>query len=161
MRKVIQMKKFKLICIFIVLLGISNTSFAWGHGGGGGGGHWGGGGYGGGHWGGGYGGHYGGGWGGHYGGGYYGYRGGYGYGVGIGFYPSFGYPYYGYGYGGYPQTTVIENTAPPVYIQQTSPQSTALPANYWYYCLSPKGYYPYVKTCPGGWQQVAPSPPAQ
>jgi hypothetical protein len=31
--------------------------------------------------------------------------------------------------------------------------------SYWYYCPSSNAYYPYVKDCPEGWQQVAPQPP--
>ena len=31
--------------------------------------------------------------------------------------------------------------------------------SYWYYCQDPQGYYPYVRNCPGGWQQVLPTPP--
>lgn len=30
----------------------------------------------------------------------------------------------------------------------------------WYFCPESNGYYPYVKQCPGGWQRVAPRPPA-
>lgn len=46
----------------------------------------------------------------------------------------------------------------PVYIEQDAagPQGKAEPV--WYYCRKPKGYYPYVKRCPGGWQPVAPVP---
>jgi hypothetical protein len=29
---------------------------------------------------------------------------------------------------------------------------------YWYYCESPGGYYPYVPQSPGGWLQVVPRP---
>ncbi len=29
----------------------------------------------------------------------------------------------------------------------------------WYACDNPQGYYPYVPQCPGGWRQVAPTPP--
>ena len=50
---------------------------------------------------------------------------------------------------------------PPVYIEreygQPVPQQPA-PA-YWYYCPDAKAYYPYVKECLGGWQQVAPQSP--
>jgi hypothetical protein len=35
----------------------------------------------------------------------------------------------------------------------------AAPQQYWYFCPSANGYYPYVKECPGGWQQVMPQPP--
>lgn len=33
------------------------------------------------------------------------------------------------------------------------------PTPYWYHCESPKGYYPYVPSCPGGWKQVPATPP--
>jgi hypothetical protein len=118
------------------------------------------GGYHGGHYGGGYrGGYYGGGYHGH---GYYGgsYRGGYYGGTrvfiggGLGWWGGPGwwgapYPYY---------------VAPPVVIPESSqeyiqvapaPQQQA----YWYYCQSAGAYYPYVKECPGGWQQVVPQSP--
>lgn len=65
---------------------------------------------------------------------------------------------------------VMERPAPQVYIEQP-PAPAALPApaapdasasaNYWYYCAKPKGYYPYVKECPSGWQKVLPQPPSQ
>lgn len=77
------------------------------------------------------------------------------------YYPYYSYPYYNY----YPPAIVTTPAAPPVYIQQApQPQqqpSQNLAAGYWYYCHNPEGYYPYVKQCPGGWQQVAPTPPAQ
>ena len=65
-------------------------------------------------------------------------------------------PYY------YPPV-VIERVEPPVYIQQPAPAAEPPPpaSAYWYYCASAKGYYPYVKECPGGWQKVAPQPPGQ
>jgi len=28
--------------------------------------------------------------------------------------------------------------------------------DYWYYCENPRGYYPYVRSCPGGWMRVVP-----
>ena len=30
---------------------------------------------------------------------------------------------------------------------------------YWYYCQDPQGYYPYVKSFPGGWITVVPKVP--
>lgn len=33
------------------------------------------------------------------------------------------------------------------------------PAQSWYYCDNPRGYYPYVQTCSGGWHQVPAVPP--
>ncbi len=52
---------------------------------------------------------------------------------------------------------VVVQSAPTTYIQQPT-----TPA-YWYYCQNPKGYYPYVSQCPGGWLTVVPpaQPPAQ
>ena len=32
------------------------------------------------------------------------------------------------------------------------------PSNSWYYCKNPEGYYPYVKTCAGGWETVPAQP---
>jgi len=77
-------------------------------------------------------------------------------------YPPPYYPRY------YPQI-VVQPQAPQVYIEQ--PQApvaplppapvAAAPANYWYYCAAARGYYPYVKECPSGWQKVLPQPPGQ
>ena len=47
-----------------------------------------------------------------------------------------------------PPTTYVER-------QEVAPAST----DWWYYCDQSKGYYPYVKTCPTGWQKVSPVPP--
>ena len=54
---------------------------------------------------------------------------------------------------------------PAVYIErketaQPAQPATASQANYWHYCRSAEGYYPYVKECPDGWEQVAPTPQA-
>ena len=62
---------------------------------------------------------------------------------------------------------VVVQQQPQVYVEQ--PQVAVVPAapvatppsNYWYYCATAKGYYPYVKECPGGWQKVSPQPPGQ
>jgi hypothetical protein len=62
------------------------------------------------------------------------------------YYPPYYYPYY------YPPVV----PAPTTYIEQASPQTLA--QGYWYYCGGSNGYYPYVKECPGGWQQVPPAP---
>ena len=129
-----------------------------GHGGRGGyhggpvGGHWGGyhGGYG----------HYHYGWyGGYYGWGYYPY--------GWGYYPYYwgvtiaGWPYgyyAGWPYEGWPYYPAGVAEASPAY-NESAPQQPY----YWYYCQNPQGYYPYVKSCPGGWIQVEPNaaPPNQ
>jgi hypothetical protein len=83
--------------------------------------------------------------------------------VGVGFgFPGWGWgpapwyyapPYY-YpppGYAAAPPVTYVERED----AQQTAPAST----DFWYYCEQSKTYYPYVKSCPGGWQRVAPTPP--
>ncbi len=141
------MKPITAVCLVIVLMGTITSSSVWARGGGGHGGGFGGGG-----------GHFGGG---HYGGGGYGYRG-YGYGgLGLGLGLGLGYglgSYYG-GYGYYPPAVVTVPVAPPVYIQQAPPVVQQNPPGYWYYCNSPQGSYPYIKQCPGGWQQVEPTPP--
>ena len=175
------MKKNKILAVLLVIFCTLASHVVLAHGGGGG--H-GGGGHGGGHGGGfGGGGHHGGfigGYGGGYGGGYYGYGSGYGYGYGLGYPYNYGNPYYYY-----PQANV---TAVPSYsqtyiqqapVQQTVPvqvqsqaQSTVSPPppaslaqtnqpGYWYYCKKSKSYYPYVKTCPAGWEQVSPTPSPQ
>src|SRR5262245_25191428 len=46
---------------------------------------------------------------------------------------------------------------PPAYIEQ-APALLPAPA-YWYYCPDTRAYYPYVKECLGGWQQVIPQAP--
>lgn len=157
------MKQITAAYWVIVLIGSIAGNPAWargggGHGGGFGGGH--GGGFGGGHEGGGGGGHYGGGnWGGgHYGGGHYGGH------SSFGFYfnaPLYPYSYYPYQYPYYyPPAVVAVPATPPVYIQQTPPAAQQYPSGYWYYCDNPEGYYPYIKVCSNGWQQVEPIPPA-
>lgn len=80
-------------------------------------------------------------------------------GIGIGPWAPWYYPppvYY------YPRTLVIEQPAPPVYIEQADQDTApAAQANYWYYCSRSQAYYPYVKDCPAGWQRVVPQPPPQ
>jgi hypothetical protein len=162
-----MMKKI-LALAAIFFLALAGAAMAQGRGGGGhgGGGHGGGGG---GHFG---GGHFGGGRGGYGGGG----RGGYGYGGGFGGF-GFGYPgldfygdpysdsYYGYGdyadsYGGYAAPPPPGYPDPGQYATGGPPEASG-PASgqYWYHCDSPQGYYPYVRTCSRGWQQVPATPP--
>lgn len=61
------------------------------------------------------------------------------------FYPTPVYPYPN------PWEPPVEYVAPPAALPP--------PTQYWYYCESAKGYYPYVSTCPGGWKQVPATPP--
>lgn len=66
-----------------------------------------------------------------------------------------------------PEVIVVPAAPPPVYVErQASPADVSgetQPATQqsWYYCASGKGYYPYVKECPGGWQKVQPQPSSQ
>jgi hypothetical protein len=55
-----------------------------------------------------------------------------------------------------PQVIVLPPAQPPVYIEQQDAAPAA--QQYWYYCTSAKGYYPYVKDCPDGWQKILPQP---
>ena len=48
----------------------------------------------------------------------------------------------------------------PVYVQSYSTPVLATPAaQYWYFCRSANGYYPYVPSCAEGWQTVPMTPP--
>jgi hypothetical protein len=83
---------------------------------------------------------------------YYGYPSGYGFAPWTGFGPGYGYSY---------PPVIVAPTPPPVYIQQPQvmpPQPQAPAGYYWHYCRDPKGYYPYVTNCPGGWLRVLPQP---
>ena len=101
------------------------------------------------------GGYYGGPWRGYYGGPWRGYYGGWGRGYYGGWWPGIywgglalsGLPWYPYNY--YPQSpTVVQQNQ--VYVQQQEDY-------YWYYCENPKGYYPYISSCPSGWTKVVPN----
>ena len=88
--------------------------------------------------------------------------------------PWYGWPgyYYAPPYYYYPPTVVTVPVTPPTYVEQapamipsapsvpSAPPASAAPQpGYWYYCADARGYYPYVKECPAGWQRVAPQPP--
>ena len=84
--------------------------------------------------------------------------------VGVGFgYPFWG-PYWGpwypppYAY--YPAPVVVRSE-PVTYIEQGGNTSSIEQNGWWYYCETSRGYYPYVKECPAGWQRVPPTPPAR
>jgi hypothetical protein len=125
------MKQIKITCLLIVLIGSMSSNSVWARGG------------------------HGGGWG--HGGGYYSGIGlGLGLGYGLGYYGGSYYsPYYAY-----PPAVVTVPVAPPVYIQQAPAVVQQNPSGFWYYCNNPQGYYPYIKQCPDGWQQVDPIPPS-
>ncbi|HXS39790.1 MAG TPA: hypothetical protein VN766_06380 [Stellaceae bacterium] len=64
------------------------------------------------------------------------------------FYPEPIYPYPSY-------------IPPAIIVQQPPPQPSGLPpAQSWYYCENPQGYYPYVASCNGPWRAVPTTPPA-
>jgi hypothetical protein len=82
----------------------------------------------------------------------------------------FGFPYYPYpyGYAPYPYPYYYPHYYPPAYAYPGYPYAYAEPPvysapeqAYWYYCQDPQGYYPYVKSCPGGWMKVIPTPPKE
>jgi hypothetical protein len=52
-----------------------------------------------------------------------------------------------------PVATVVTPGAAPVV---TAPPATS----YWYFCQASNAYYPYVASCPTGWQKVPATPPA-
>ena len=76
--------------------------------------------------------------------------------VGVPFYYPYWYPWY---YPGpyYSETVVVQQREPPVYVERDE-AAAAAPQGWWYYCEQSKAYYPYVKSCPAGWQKVAPRP---
>ena len=61
-------------------------------------------------------------------------------------------PYY------YPPMAVAPAAATTYIEQNAAPATPKLSQGYWYYCDESKAYYPYVKECPAGWQQVPPQP---
>jgi hypothetical protein len=80
--------------------------------------------------------------------------------VGFNFgFPGYYYPgpYYPAYYPYYPAPVVVQSP-PQVYVERNDPTPAPETQSYWYYCAATRGYYPYVKECPGGWQKVAPVP---
>lgn len=71
----------------------------------------------------------------------------------------FGFPvYYPAPYWYYPPPVYYYPVpvSPPVYVERDpAPQ---VQEQWWYYCEPSRGYYPYVKECPSGWQRVPPAP---
>lgn len=79
---------------------------------------------------------------------------GYPYSWGYPYYPYYsGYPYgYRYPYSYYDSPYAAYPPAASVPYVERSPGA----AVYWYYCKSPAGYYPYVKSCSERWMKVLP-----
>jgi hypothetical protein len=64
-----------------------------------------------------------------------------------------GAPYY-YPYA-YAPPVVVQPA--PVYVQPSYAHVPVQP-DYWYFCRAANAYYPYVSSCPGGWETVTPQP---
>jgi hypothetical protein len=70
-------------------------------------------------------------------------------------------PYYAYSY----PPAIAMQSSPPVYIERGDQQDEKQdqlqlqqPPAHYYYCTNPQGYYPYVRVCPRGWEQVPAQP---
>jgi hypothetical protein len=88
-----------------------------------------------------------------------GFRGGIFVGPGFGWYDPFWWPYdpyyYPFAYPYLPREAIGQYAPPPGYL----PEAAGAPAQqYWYRCGNPEGYYPYVRACNGGWEQVPVAP---
>lgn len=58
---------------------------------------------------------------------------------------------------------VVVQDQPDVYVERPQANEGAAPGSSsgtWWYCGASKKYYPYVKECPSGWQEVPATPPA-
>ncbi|MCC7276168.1 MAG: hypothetical protein IT561_26110 [Alphaproteobacteria bacterium] len=64
------------------------------------------------------------------------------------------YPYPAYPYPAYPYPTYVPPPAPII-----APPPGPPPAQTWYACDDPQGYYPYVTQCNVPWRQVPVTPP--
>lgn len=78
-----------------------------------------------------------------------------------------GSSYWGPGYS-YSPAVVYAPAEPRVWVEGEQSSATPVPPvtsntnpnaqQWWYWCASSHGYYPYVSTCAEGWQRVAPQP---
>ena len=62
------------------------------------------------------------------------------------------------------QGAVATRQLPPAPVPAPAPAAAPEPApppsaQWWYLCDSPRGAYPYVRECPGGWERVPALPP--
>jgi hypothetical protein len=58
------------------------------------------------------------------------------------------------------QPRVYVQQPAPVYAPNYAPVVAPAPVQqYWYYCPPANAYYPYVPSCPSGWQAVPATPP--
>ncbi|MGZ8992545.1 MAG: hypothetical protein ACXW16_00855 [Burkholderiaceae bacterium] len=80
--------------------------------------------------------------------------------------PGYGYGYAAPGYWGPPAVVYAPVQEPRVWVEKDAAPTTPTPApsastdpnaqQWWYWCVSSQGYYPYVSSCAEGWQRVAP-----
>jgi hypothetical protein len=76
--------------------------------------------------------------------------------------------YWGPGYWGPPAVVYAPAPEPRVWIESDQAAATPVPPvtsntdpnapQWWYWCASSRGYYPYVSNCAEGWQRVPPQP---
>ena len=72
----------------------------------------------------------------------------------------------GWGYWGPPAVVYAPAPEPRVWVESDPAPTTPTPIpstdshapQWWYWCASTRGYYPYVSNCAEGWQRVAPQP---
>ena len=87
--------------------------------------------------------------------------------LGCGYWPGYWGP--GWGYYGAPAVAYTPFvTQERVWVESDAAGATPPPAaapapnpntqQWWYWCASSRGYYPYVSSCAEGWQRVAPQP---
>lgn len=65
--------------------------------------------------------------------------------------PTYYGPWWGPRYYWAPPPVYYAPQEPTVYVGRGEAEG-----DYWYYCEDPRGYYPYVRSCPGGWMKVVP-----
>ncbi|HZA96005.1 MAG TPA: hypothetical protein VE421_07685 [Burkholderiaceae bacterium] len=76
--------------------------------------------------------------------------------------------YWGPGYWSPPAVVYAPAPEPRVWVERDQGSTTQAPPvasngdrnapQWWYWCASSQGYYPYVSNCAEGWQRVAPQP---
>lgn len=77
-------------------------------------------------------------------------------------YPAYPYSNYYYPYPAYPQGPYDDDDYTPPSTRGVVVPGGPLPVGMtasWYYCDTPDGYYPYVKTCAHGWTPIPIAPP--
>jgi len=78
------------------------------------------------------------------------------FGLGFGFYDPFWWPAYYPWYYPYVTPEVVVRYAPPA--GYLPPPNSPPAQQYWYHCGNPEGYFPYIRQCNSGWEQVPATP---